>query len=383
MDVDDFLVEANGAGIREALRVILDIELKQPQLVLIEEPEVHLHPGLSRVIARYLRKKASDVQLFITTHSTDFVDSVSFKNVYLVSRNKGGKTACELVGGDEVIARIPAELGLRLSTLFMFDRLVFVEGASDEAVLRELARQLDIDLARCNLGFVHMGGVRNFAHFAAEATLDVFTRRRIGLWFVADRDERDDAEVVRMMDRLGGRARLVVLRRRELENYLLDEAAIAEFVKEKQRLANLQSSRVDVESVRQVPQKEVDGLKEEVIRLRLERKMLGPVFLHTRELAGPIETRLDKGLQELTARLEKLAEERRAVEEATETEWQENAFNCVPGSTLLAKVAERFGVAFSKDRGDSERLARLLPVESINKELRDLLEDMSRETREA
>jgi putative ATP-dependent endonuclease of OLD family len=81
MDVGDFLVEANGAGIREALRIILDLELKQPQLVLIEEPEVHLHPGLSQVIARYLRDKSSDIQLFITTQSTDFIDSVSFKNL--------------------------------------------------------------------------------------------------------------------------------------------------------------------------------------------------------------------------------------------------------------------------------------------------------------
>lgn len=36
MDIDDFLVEANGAGIREALRIILDLEMKAPSLALIE-----------------------------------------------------------------------------------------------------------------------------------------------------------------------------------------------------------------------------------------------------------------------------------------------------------------------------------------------------------
>jgi putative ATP-dependent endonuclease of the OLD family len=41
MDIDRFLVDANGAGVREALRLILDLELKRPSLVLIEEPEVH------------------------------------------------------------------------------------------------------------------------------------------------------------------------------------------------------------------------------------------------------------------------------------------------------------------------------------------------------
>ncbi len=42
-------MEANGAGIREALRIILDLELERPAFALIEEPEVHLHPGLEKV----------------------------------------------------------------------------------------------------------------------------------------------------------------------------------------------------------------------------------------------------------------------------------------------------------------------------------------------
>jgi putative ATP-dependent endonuclease of OLD family len=382
MDVGDFLVEANGAGIREALRIILDLELKQPQLVLIEEPEVHLHPGLSQVIARYLRDKSSDIQLFITTQSTDFIDSVSFKNLYLVSRDNTGKTTCDLIGGDDAVARVPAELGLRPSTIFMFDRLVFVEGASDEAVLRELARKLEVDLARSNVGFVHMGGVRNFAHFAAEATLEVFTRRRIRLWFVADRDERDDAEVGQMMQRLRDRARLVVLTKRELENYLLDPGTIVQFIKEKRRLAGVETDRVDVDSVRQALQEEIGGLKEEVIRLRLERKALGPVFLHTREVMGSLEERLDKGLAELTERKTKLGEDRNLVRTAVDAEWNLDAFRLVPGSTLLTKLAQRFGVVFSKHRGDSERLARLLPLESIDRELRELLEEISRERQE-
>ncbi len=46
LDVDDFLVEVNGSGIREALRLILDVEFGHPDIVLVEEPEMHLHPAL-------------------------------------------------------------------------------------------------------------------------------------------------------------------------------------------------------------------------------------------------------------------------------------------------------------------------------------------------
>ena len=37
IDVDNFLVEVNGSGIREALRLILDVEFEDPHLLLIEE----------------------------------------------------------------------------------------------------------------------------------------------------------------------------------------------------------------------------------------------------------------------------------------------------------------------------------------------------------
>src|SRR5271166_2250573 len=71
MDIDDFLVETNGAGILEALRIILDIELKNPDLVLIEELEVHLHPGLEKAIHNYLVEKGRERQIFLATHSTN------------------------------------------------------------------------------------------------------------------------------------------------------------------------------------------------------------------------------------------------------------------------------------------------------------------------
>ncbi len=377
MDVDDFLVEANGAGIRESLRLILDLELKNPQLVLIEEPEIHLHPGLSRVVVTYLREKARNIQMFITTHSTDFVDSVSFKNVFLVSRDAQNKTACLPVEADEGASQIPAELGLRLSTVFMYERLVFVEGPSDEKVLRELARKLDLDLAKWEVGFVYMGGVRNFAHFAAEATLDLLSRRRIQMWFVTDRDESEEAEVKRMVDRLGGRAKLTVLRKRELENYLVNEAAIVAFVEDKQKAGGSKAHKPELSDVRTVIEEEAKGLKDEVVRLRLARCLLKPVFLHTRGVEGPIEERIRSAIKQLTERPNGLEAERASVMSEIEQSWPRDALDRVPGALLLEKVVARLGTAFSKDRGDSERLARLLPGNSIDIELQKLLYEIA------
>ncbi len=81
LDVDRFLVQANGAGIREALRLILDYEFAQPAILLVEEPEIHLHPALEISMMRYLKRVGTQNQIFITTHSTNFLDTAEMKNV--------------------------------------------------------------------------------------------------------------------------------------------------------------------------------------------------------------------------------------------------------------------------------------------------------------
>ncbi|MEH1901270.1 MAG: AAA family ATPase [Nostoc sp.] len=84
MDVDDFLVEVNGSGIKKALRLVLDVEFEIPNILLVEEPEIHLHPGLETTIMRYLKRIICNCQVFLTTHSTNFLDTGEMKNVYLV-----------------------------------------------------------------------------------------------------------------------------------------------------------------------------------------------------------------------------------------------------------------------------------------------------------
>jgi putative ATP-dependent endonuclease of the OLD family len=379
MDVDDFLIEANGAGIREALRIILDLELKNPKIVLIEEPEVHLHPGLSRVLAGYLREKSEEMQMFVTTHSTDFVDSVSFQYVFLVSRDARNRTSSQTVEAEEGALRIPAELGLRLSTVFMFDRLIFVEGPSDESVLRELAKKIQVDLTKANVGFVYMAGARNFAYFAAESTLELLSRRRIQMWFVTDRDENTDAETERMMERLGGRAKLKVLLKREIENYLLDGSAIVNFLEEKQRAGGISGPKPSREDVERVLTEQASGLREEVIRLRTERQLLTPVFLRTRTNIGTIEERIKNSITALGERLDKIEGVKSSITREIDESWAARALDYVPGTVLLERIAKQFGVGFSKDKGDSERLARYVPAASVDAEIRGLLCDVIRE----
>lgn len=58
--------------------------LETEAVILIDEIELHLHPGLQRTILPRLRKAFPKVQLIVTTHSPQVLSSVHSKNVRLL-----------------------------------------------------------------------------------------------------------------------------------------------------------------------------------------------------------------------------------------------------------------------------------------------------------
>ena len=61
-------------------------------LLVIEEPEAHLHPLAQQWVAQKIRKLASeDIQIVVTTHSPAFLDILSLEGITLV-RKEAGRT---------------------------------------------------------------------------------------------------------------------------------------------------------------------------------------------------------------------------------------------------------------------------------------------------
>jgi putative ATP-dependent endonuclease of the OLD family len=384
LDVDDFLVQANGSGIREALRLILDVEFAHPDIVLVEEPEMHLHPGLEIAMMRYLRKISSTAQVFLTTHSTNFLDTADMRNVYLVS--KAASTNVQLVNVEEAEAQIPRELGLKLSMLFMFDRLAFVEGPTDENILREWASKVGINLSQSNVGFVPIGGSRNFLYFAAEGTLSFLRKRGVRMWFILDRDERDVVEIEKLTQALGERATIIVLKRRELENYLVCPRAMAKFVAQKRQLAAMPELALTAEDVRKTFDTVADELKELAIQKRVARIFNRPAYpkFEPDENVTTDEAvvgRIASEVQSVVSRLEKLEERAadimREERERVESEWVQKKLEIVPGDELLDRVCRKYGVRYQKDK-DGVRLASLIHTEDIPEEIKELLRELAR-----
>jgi putative ATP-dependent endonuclease of the OLD family len=385
IDVDNFLAEVNGTGVREALRIILDVEFESPAILLVEEPEIYLHPSLEVSMMKYLGRLSASCQIFISTHSTNFIDSGDIENVYLVSKARSNGHAAETnvqsLDLREAEDLIPRELGIRLSSVFMFDRLVFVEGDSDENIIREWSSILEINLSSANVGFIPMEGARNLAHFAAASTLSFLTKRRVKMWFLIDRDEKDEAEIKTLADKFGDRASLVVLSKREIENYLLVPRAIAEFIGNKRLMSGGQLASVKVplteDAVKESLAQHAEVLKQFALTKRVSKSMCRPVFSDVRRIfeedgrhASP-----ERVEQELTSMTKELDDRKGTLKTAVEREkelleqrWSSDKLDLVPGDILLDRVCRDFGVRYKKEK-DAGRLATLMKDHEISSEI--------------
>ncbi|MFJ7055195.1 AAA family ATPase [Streptomyces albidoflavus] len=380
LDVDDFLVQLNGSGIREALRLILDREFERPDVLLVEEPEVHLHPALEIAIMQYLKEVSKDCQIFLTTHSTNFLDAGSLRNIYLIRKNQSTSTQHMDVNDAEIA--LPKELGLRLSSLFMFDRLAFVEGPSDEQILRIFASALDISFGQAALGFVTTGGARNFTHYATTATLSFLKKRNVRTVFVIDRDERDGADVESLQKRVEGLSELIVLQRRELENYLLSPAALARYIYAKSEGAATPSASELESSLDEVCQ----GLFQTAVERRVLKHACRPVIpkrekVMRRDEGADFETilkaQLDESLKELQEVAASVTNLVASARESVLSEWDSRRSEMIPGDEILDSLFKRYGLRFNKRR-DALEIASIMQPDEIPDEIKGILNELVR-----
>lgn len=116
-------VEFAGDGIHALLRMVMEIAAKPGSLVLIEEPEIHQHPGAIARSARAIVAAArAGIQVVLSTHSLEFIDStlaasdekdVERLSVFRLKLDNGGLISSRLDGKEVAFARNQIEDDLR------------------------------------------------------------------------------------------------------------------------------------------------------------------------------------------------------------------------------------------------------------------------------
>ncbi len=88
------VLQSQGDGMRSFAGILFDVFTTQKTITMIDEPEAFLHPPQARLLGRMLVKnKPNDRQLFISTHSEDFLKGLldaDSENVRIVRIDRKG-----------------------------------------------------------------------------------------------------------------------------------------------------------------------------------------------------------------------------------------------------------------------------------------------------
>ena len=195
----------NGLGYLNILYLLLRIEIKRTlfteelkdiNLLFIEEPEAHTHPQMQYVFIdkiNALLKEVKNLQTVITTHSSHIVNRCQFEDLRCLQVDKTNNNVEIKNFHDELSIKYMDEdpekdtiekeqfqflrqyLTLNSSELYFAEKIIFIEGTSEKLLLPYFIQQVDdfnkeekdyIGLSSQNITILEVGAnSRAFRHF--------------------------------------------------------------------------------------------------------------------------------------------------------------------------------------------------------------------------
>ena len=134
----EFLATDCGMGLQQVLLILYFTLVTDTDLVLIEDPEDHLHPDLQRRLINFLREK-TEKQFFLSTHSSVFLSTSVADCVF----------SCRMTDSVQVEnvtshATLLTDLGYSIADNLVADVVILSEGPKDRPVLEEFLRKMGV-----------------------------------------------------------------------------------------------------------------------------------------------------------------------------------------------------------------------------------------------
>ncbi|HKX60886.1 MAG TPA: AAA family ATPase [Verrucomicrobiae bacterium] len=198
-------------------------------LLVIDEPEIYLHPDVQRQLLGILRDSGPDVVL--ATHSAEIMGEADPSEIVVVEKTKQASERLKDFDGVQTALNVLGSVqNITLTQLARNRRVLFVEGMDDFRIIRRFANRLGFSALAAGLDItpVESGGFGNWEKLPALAwgiEKALGTPLRLGAVF--DRDYFCSEEIDVILAELKKSLEAAHIHgRKEIENYLLDPAIL-------------------------------------------------------------------------------------------------------------------------------------------------------------
>lgn len=158
---------------KNASEEYLGVNAKIYSILAIEEPEAHLHPNMQYKFLKFLdlNKEKEVRQIFITTHSPNITAAIDLENIIILNKIKNQiqisyprKVFSDSQEDIKSLRYVQRFLDVTKSDIFFAKGIILVEGITEQLLVPELAKIMNLDLYDYQVSIINIGG-RYFDHF--------------------------------------------------------------------------------------------------------------------------------------------------------------------------------------------------------------------------
>lgn len=213
-----------GSGFTHVLLLLVVLYTKEESIILFDEPHVFLHPSAEKAIYDLINE-TNHHQYLLTTHSPILINYPFEKKIFHVKKEDGKSNYFEL----EILKELIQEIGISNSDFALSDKVLFVEGETEEVILPMILEHFGMKQIGYNYRILKMGGtgsdfIKKTSMTNHREKLDLIlsgiSPSPIPYKIIIDMDEKSFEKIVEIKEKYG--ENIIVLDRREIENYFLE-----------------------------------------------------------------------------------------------------------------------------------------------------------------
>ena len=137
-----YRLEEQGSGLAQFIVTMANVAIHRPSMVLIDEPELNLHPSLQVDFLTSLASYATGPVLF-STHSIGLARSVAERIYFVKSTSEGSE--CVPMEKSRHYAELLGELSYSSLHPLGFEKILLVEGPTEVRTMQQFLRKVQKD----------------------------------------------------------------------------------------------------------------------------------------------------------------------------------------------------------------------------------------------